>query len=579
MKTVPSPERHIAIMDTTLRDGEQTPDVSYTPAEKLQLARLLLCDLEVDRIEIASTRVSEGERESASLVAAWARKARVIQRVEMLGYCDGTKSVDWIASTGGKVMNLLVKGSETHCRGQLGLEPAEHRAQVEATIRYARRKRFTVNVYLEDWSSGVRASFDYVFAMVELLRELRVTRIYLPDTLGVFSPELVTRYFGLMTDTWPNVDFEYHGHNDYGLGTANCLAAVNAGARGVHTSVNGMGERAGNSSLAEVVAAIHDHTDARTALNENRLTIVSRMVETFSGKDIAANTPIVGKDVFTQTAGIHADGDAKGDLYQTRLAATRFGRSRRYALGKLSGKASLDHNLTKLGIDLSAANRELVLKRIIELGDRKHVVSPEDLPYIIADVLKTPADQMLRVAHYRVTVATNEPPWAEVTLTLHGNVEKADASGDGGYDAFMNALKKAAVPFGLEIPKLEDFKVRIPPGGRTGALVETQVTWRRELPGSGREAAGVETFATIGVDSDQMASAVIATEKMLNAIAPGRTPASHRRRGEGALRAASSASPAKARRRSSSKTGGHGQGSRAGEAARRTPKEARAPRG
>ena len=195
----------------------------------------------------------------------------------------------------------------------------------------------------------------------------------------------------------------------------------------------------------------------------------------------------------------------------------------RYALGKLSGKASLDHNLQRLGIELPTAHRELVLKRIIELGDKKHVVSPEDLPYIIADVLKSPDEQMLRVQHYRVVVAEGETPLAEVTLAYEGNVEKAEASGDGGYDAFMNALKKAARAFELDIPKLADFKVRIPPGGRTGALVETQVTWQRTVPKSERGPG--ETFTTLGVDSDQMAAAVIATEKMLNLIAPKRKPA------------------------------------------------------
>ncbi len=363
--------RHIAVMDTTLRDGEQTPNVSYTPAEKLQLARMLLVDCEVDRIEMASTRVSAGELEAAKEITKWARKERLIQRVEMLGYTDGKKSVDWICDAGGKVLNLLTKGSERHCVEQLGLTPEQHRAKISETIRYARRKRLTVNVYLEDWSSGVRDAFDYVFGMVETLRELRVARIYLADTLGVFSPEDVTRYVGLMTATWPAVDFEYHGHNDYGLATANCLAAIRAGARGVHTSVNGMGERAGNTSLAEIVAAIHDHSDARTAIREERLTALASMVETFSGKEVSANTPIVGRDVYTQTAGIHADGDAKGDLYGTRLAPKRFGGARRYALGKLSGKASLDHNLAALGIDLSDGERDLVLERIVELGDKK----------------------------------------------------------------------------------------------------------------------------------------------------------------------------------------------------------------
>jgi D-citramalate synthase len=516
-------------MDTTLRDGEQTPNVSYTPAEKLQLARMLLVDLEVDRIEIASTRVSEGELEAAQSITKWARKARLIQRVEMLGYSDGKKSVDWICNAGGKVMNLLTKGSERHCTRQLGMTPEAHREGIAETIRYARRKRLSVNVYLEDWSSGVRDSFDYVFSMVELLRELRVARIFLADTLGTFAPADVTRYVGLMTATWPAVDFEFHGHNDYGLAVANCLAATLSGARGVHTSVNGMGERAGNTSLAEIVAALHDHTEARTTIRENRLTSLSDMVATFSGKEMSANTPIVGRDVYTQTAGIHADGDAKGDLYATRLAPTRFGGHRRYALGKLSGKASLDHNLEEMGIALPDADRDLVLQRIVELGDRKHIVTPEDLPYLIADVLKTPADQLVQIESYRVDVSSGEAPEARVALAYRGIVEKAEASGDGGYDAFMNALKKAAKALSIEVPKLADYRVRIPPGGRTGALVETTVTWQIEKAGgNGRRRSG-ETFSTLGVDSDQLAAAIIATEKMLNAVVTRRSESSSSR--------------------------------------------------
>src|SRR3990172_476550 len=241
--------RRIEVMDTTLRDGEQTPDVAYTPAEKLQLARLLLADVGVDRIEIGRARVSAGELEAVRRVSAWARRERMLPRVEILGYCDGRQSVDWIVAAGGKVLNLLTKGSERHCRMQLRMQPAEHRASVEQTPANARRRKLLVNAYLEDWSSGVRDSFDYVFAMVETLRKGGVETIYLADTLGILGPEDVARSVGLMTATWPQVVFEFHAHNDYGLATANCLAAVRAGARGVHTSVNGMGERAGNTRL------------------------------------------------------------------------------------------------------------------------------------------------------------------------------------------------------------------------------------------------------------------------------------------------------------------------------------------
>lgn len=505
------PRPSIELMDTTLRDGEQTPGVAYTPAEKLQLARVLLVEVGVDRIEIAGTRVSEGEREGARRVARFARRAGLLERIEVLGYCDGHASADWTAEVGVKAMNLLVKGSERHCLQQLRMTPEKHRARVEETVRAARRRGILTNAYLEDWSNGVREGFDYVFAMVKLLRALDVHRIYLADTLGVLAPADVERFVGLMVATWPDAHFEYHGHNDYGLATANCLAAVEAGARGVHTSVNGMGERAGNSKLAEVVAALHDHTRFRTRVDESRLVSVSKLVEAFSGKNAGANAPIVGSDVFTQTAGIHADGDAKADLYASRLAPGRFGQRRRYALGKLSGKASLDQNLRQLGIELPEEARELVLRRIVELGDKKHAVVPEDLRFIIADVLKTPAEQLVRVEAYRVVVGSGETPEAEVTLAFRGRRATARARGDGGYDAFMQALVKAARRFRISVPQLEDYRVRIPPGGRTGALVETVITWKG--------AGGGESFTTLGVDSDQLAAAVIATEKMLNVVA------------------------------------------------------------
>jgi D-citramalate synthase len=513
----------VEIMDTTLRDGEQTPDVAYTPAEKLQLARILLEDVGVNRIEAGQARVSEGEREAVARIARWARGRRLLSRVEIMGYCDHKASADWITAAGARVMNLLLKGSQRHCETQLRMSPEQHRAQVAQTIRYAHKKRLRVNVYLEDWSNGVRESFDYVFAMVELLQHLGVQRIYLADTLGIFSPEETRRYVELMVGTWPTARFEFHAHNDYGLATANCLAAVRAGAHGVHTSVNGMGERTGNTRLAEVVAALHDHAGVRTDVRESRLAAVSRLVETFSGKDVSANTPIVGRDVFTQTGGIHADGDAKGDLYANRLAPRRFSQQRRYALGKLSGKASLDHNLRTLGIELRPHDRELVLQRIVELGDKKHAVGAQDLPYILADVLKSPDAQLVHVESYQVTVATGSQPRAEVVLAARRRRARASAHGDGGYDAFMNALRKAARRLHLEVAQLADFRVRIPPGGRTAALVETVITWK----GNGRADEG---FSTLGVDSDQLAAAVIATEKMLNALAARRRPRSGARR-------------------------------------------------
>jgi (R)-citramalate synthase len=502
---------YVQIMDTTLRDGEQTPNVSYTPAEKFQLAQLLLREVQVDRVEVASARVSDGEAEAVRRIAAWAQKTGNLERVEILGYTDRERSVDWITGNGGKVMNLLTKGSRRHCEQQLRLSPEQHFKEISETVQYARKRGLSVNVFLEDWSNGVRDALDYVFAHVSNLSGLGVQRIFLADTLGILSPTDTEQYVTAMVRMFPALHFEFHGHNDYGLATANALAAVRAGARGVHTSVNGLGERAGNCPLAQLVATLHDLSEHRTRVRENRLVAISEMVATFSGKATAENAPIVGKDVFTQTAGIHADGDSKASLYLNRLVPARFGRRSRYALGKLSGKASLDQNLKDLGIELPARSRDLVLQRIVELGDRKHAVTREDLPHVIADVLATPLEQRIRIASYEVVTRSGSAPSARVELCCGGQTFAASATGDGGYDAFMKALTRAARQNGVKVPALVDYKVRIPPGGKSEALVETVITWRR----SARSAP----FSTRGVDPDQLAAAVIATEKMLNLVA------------------------------------------------------------
>ena len=503
-------ERSIEIMDTTLRDGEQTPDLAYTPSEKVQIARLLLAEVNVDRIEVASARVSSGEADAVRRIASWARRTGRLERVEILGFVDGKRSVDWIVSNGASVLNLLTKGSREHCEKQLRLTPERHFKLIADTILYARARGVSVNVYLEDWSHGVRESFDYVFGHVQNLTALEVERVMLPDTLGIFSPDEAHRYIELMTSTWPDTHFDFHGQNDYGLATANSLAAVRAGASGIHTSVNGLGERAGNTHLAEIIAGLKDLTSLRSQANEARLVSISEMVAAFSGKVVSGNMPIVGRDVFTHTAGVHADGDAKAKLYATRLAPKRFGRRRSYALGKLAGKASLDQNLRALGIKLMPENRDLVLQRIIELGDKKHAVTPSDLPFIIADVLKTPEEHRVRIESYEVATSSEALPAASVRIRYKRKAIEERATGDGGYDAFMKAVAKAARKFSISLPRLVDYRVRIPPGGKTGALVETVITWR-----SGPRS---NPFSTQGVDSDQLAAAVIATEKMLNMV-------------------------------------------------------------
>ena len=502
--------RRIEIMDTTLRDGEQTNGVNFVPHEKLLIARFLLQSARVDRIEAASARVSQGERESVSEICAWAAKNGCLERIEVLGFVDGDTSASWIAGCGGIVMNLLPKGSERHCREQLGKTPEQHIAEIRETIAAAIANGLEVNIYLEDWSNGIQNSPEYVFHLVESLQDCGVRRFMLPDTLGVLSPSQVTEYVGRMVARFPGVHFDFHAHNDYDLAVANTLAAVEAGCSGVHTCVNGLGERAGNAALSSVQAVLADMAEVETGVDESRLHELSRMVSSYSCTPIPANRPIVGDNVFTQVAGVHADGDKKNNLYCNNLIPERFGRKREYALGKTSGKANILKNLESMHLDLTPEQTRRVTDRIIELGDKKETVTPDDLPFIVGDVLGHDLSQEnVKLLSYMVSTAYGLKPTAIVKLEVKGKVYEEQASGDGQYDAFVRAVRHIFRDhLKMEFPWLSDYAVSIPPGGRTDALVQTRIDWDY----NGR------TLHTRGLDADQVEAAIKATMKMLNII-------------------------------------------------------------
>ncbi len=498
--------RHIQLMDTTLRDGEQTQGVSFSANEKMNIARALLQSLNVDRIEVASACVSEGEKQAVSQICSWADSEGLLERVEVLGFVDYKRSVDWIVSAGGKVINLLCKGSEKHCREQLGKTLESHLEDIARTVEYAHEQGLRVNMYLEDWSNGYVDSKDYVFGLISGTSNLGISHYLLPDTLGLMSPREVYDSLQDMLSSFPDAEFDFHPHNDYGLATANVLAAVEAGVNTVHCTMNCLGERAGNASLAEVAVALKDKMGMQLSIDESHIAVVSGMVENFSGKWIAANTPIVGADVFTQTAGIHADGDLKGDLYVTNLSPERFARKRTYALGKMSGKASLINNLEELGIQLSEAEQAKVLERIVQLGDSKQVITSEDLPFIIADVMESKDYHHITLLNCYINTGFNVESTASIRVDLKGTEYQGTGSGNGGFDAFMDAITEILEAQNFKIPELIDYEVHIPRGGQTNALTECIITWESE----GRD------FKTRGVDANQVLAAVKATLRMIN---------------------------------------------------------------
>lgn len=499
----------IRIMDTTLRDGEQTSGVSFTASEKLSMAILLLEELKIDRIEVASARVSEGEFKGAAEIFKWAKKNGYLDRVEVLGFVDGDASLNWIKEAGGEVINLLTKGSLNHCQNQLRKTPEEHVANIKDSLRLAEKMGIRANIYFEDWSNGMRHSKEYVYFMLDNLKDEKIEHYMLPDTLGILNHEETYEFCLDMITKYPDLQFDFHAHNDYDLATANAYSAIKAGITGIHTTVNGLGERAGNVPLSSIIGIVEDHFDYEMSIDIKKLYSVSKFIETFSGIRIPSNKPLIGENVFTQTSGIHADGDQKDNLYFNDLLPERFGRKRSYALGKMSGKASIMKNLEELGIELSKEGMKRVTRRVIELGDKKEVVTQDDLPYIISDVLRGQrVKEKIKIKNYSLSVAAGLHSMATLSIEIEKEIYEATASGDGQYDAFMRALWKIYEKLEKKHPLLVDYNVTIPPGGRTDALVVCTITWQHEG----------KTFKTRGLDSDQTVAAIKGTIRMLNII-------------------------------------------------------------
>ncbi len=498
--------KKIAVLDTTLRDGEQTDHVSFSPDEKMIIAQNLLAIVGVDKIEIGSCRVSDREKDAICNISAWAKNNNFLDRISVLAFADGEKSVNWLKDTACKTVNLLTKGSRKHCEFQLGKTIGQHISDIEKTLNFAEKNDIKCNIYLEDWSNGIQDDAEYVRELCAFLTKSCAKNLILCDTLGILNPWKTQEYISKMLDNFPETLFEFHCHNDYGMAVANSIYAVRAGISCIHGTINGLGERAGNTNLIDFSISARDHLCVELGIDETKLCHISSIVERFSGKKLAHNSPIVGRDVFTQTAGIHADGDKKGKLYISKINPERFNRDTNYALGKMSGNGSLSMNLDKLGILLTDEQKRFVLQKIIAMGDKKESVTIHDLPFLVADAIGNDAIKKFEILECIIISSTTLLPIANVKIRYLSTEYCESSSGNGGYDAFMNTIRKISTQTGMLIPELLDFEVHIPQGGKTNALVETVIQWQ-------------DNVRTVGVSSDQIMSAICATEKAINIFA------------------------------------------------------------
>jgi (R)-citramalate synthase len=493
--------QNIEVMDTTLRDGEQTPGISYTADEKLVIAEALLRS-GVDAIEVGSAGVSHGEALAVRNIMDWARDHDASEKVEVLGFVDGTNSVDWIVQHGGRVLNLLAKGSEHHCTVQLRKSVEVHLADIERTVEYAVKNGLSVNVYLEDWSQGMVNSQAYVMTLTSGLSRLPVQRLMLCDTLGVLNPELTATYVRAMRESF-DLPLDFHGHNDYGLAVPNSIAALRSGAGRVHVTVNGIGERAGNTNLATLVVAGRDLYDLNSSVKERSLAMLSDLVAGISGIAPAPNAPVVGRMSAIQGCGVHADGDKKGKLYQNRLDPDRFGLKRGYNLGKTAGMASIEANCKELGIEITPEQQRMLLAKVKELGDNKVTVTQADIILLLHEIFGQ-KENGVKLVNYEFALKKGASPSVSLELSCNNRQITAQGEGDGQFDAFIRALRTVWE----DMPELMDYRIAISRKGTSGALTEATITWRR----------GEVLFTTRAVAPDQLVAAMNATVRMLNYV-------------------------------------------------------------
>ena len=452
----------VKILDTTLRDGEQTPGVSLNPEQKLKIA-VQLDILGVDVIEAGTAIISEGEQRGVKAIANEGLNAEVSSFARLLkGDIDAAIKCDV------DTVNLVAPVSDAHIRKKLKIDRETLREKTIAMAEYVKGHGLKVEISAEDAS---RADIAFLTSLFSDLAAV-VDRLCFCDTVGVLHPERTREIFGALCRF--NTPVAVHCHNDFGLATANSIAAVMAGAKVVHVTMNGLGERAGNTSLEEVVTALEMLYGVKTRIAKDKLYETSRLVRNLTKMPIAPNKPLMGANAFTHESGMHVHGTlADTSLYEP-LDPVIIGRKRRFAFGKHTGKASVKMALDEMGIPADDEQMKRILSEVKELGDRGKMVTDADFQAIVDDVLRIERVEKIKLVDLSVVSGKNVYPTASIHLEVDGEeVVEADV-GVGPVDAAINALKKAMAGREMDDLHLEEYHVDAITGG-TDALVNVAV--------------------------------------------------------------------------------------------------------
>ena len=435
----------LVIFDTTLRDGEQSPGASMTKTEKVRIAKLLE-KMRVDVIEAGFAIASKGDFEAVKAVAETVKDSRVCSLARAV-YGDIDRAAEALKGANASRIHTFIATSPIHMKHKLNMEPTQVLEQAVKAVQRARNYTDDVEFSLED---GSRSDFDFMCRITEAAIAAGASTINVPDTVGYGEPGEYGAMFKRLMEAVPNSDkaiFSTHCHNDLGLAVANSLSAVMNGVRQIECTINGLGERAGNASLEEVVMAVRTRKDifpVETTIATEHIVPASRTVASITGFPVQPNKAIVGANAFAHESGIHQDGILKHrETYEIMRAEDVGWNTNKIVLGKLSGRAAVKARFEALGITFdSPEHLAVVFEQFKALADKKQEIFDEDLQALVSDVESKAVDETYRLVELEVCSKTGQTPEAQIKLNIAGKELKAVSKGGGPVDATFKAIER-----------------------------------------------------------------------------------------------------------------------------------------
>ena len=469
-------KERLIIFDTTLRDGEQSPGASMTKAEKIRIAKMLEM-MKVDVIEAGFPIASPGDFEAVKAIAEIVKDSTICGLSRALD-ADIDRAAEALKSANSGRIHTFIATSPIHMQNKLRMEPDQVVEQAVHAVKRARN--YTDNVEFSCEDAG-RSEFDFLCRIIEAAIQAGATTINIPDTVGYQIPQVFGDMVGRLIQEIPNADkaiFSVHCHNDLGLAVGNSLAAVMNGARQVECTINGLGERAGNASLEEVVMTLrtrHDVFDVDTGIDARHIVPTSRLVSSVTGFAVQPNKAIVGANAFAHESGIHQDGVLKHrETYEIMRAQDVGWSENKLVLGKHSGRNAFRSRLKDLGIDLKTEEElNAAFSRFKDLADRKHEIFDEDLQMLVLETRAKQENVRYELLSSYVCSETGETPTATVVIKIDGDENRAESVGSGPVDAVFKAIKLASG----ETPSLQLYSVN---AITSGTDAQGEVTVRLE---------------------------------------------------------------------------------------------------